>query len=201
MYSRNQLICALKSLAAEDDTQPNKSYKQLLDYHAQRLNFQSYEHYRSWLSKAPDTALGNLSTQLMERVCATKMPSYDEPYYEITPVAEGYSYYTHWIGYDRNGYEVRVPRPLDAQSSVPELRKLLNYPIYVIENGLELVAWQYKWKATAYVAARLAKVHFFSFFCQDHLVDHDVQPELVRLRSAEKMAKMQGEIKKRYDSF
>lgn len=194
MYSRNQLICALKNLACTDDSLPNKSYNQLLIYHAQRLGFQSYEHYRRWVSSAPETALGNLSTRLMAHVCATKLPSFNEPYYEFISIPNGLSFYSHWIGYDNNGYEVRVPRPLDGQYSVPAVRKLLNRPIYVVEHGLELLSWQYKWKATAYIADRVARKYLSSFFAKDHLVDHDVPKDLVQLRVAEKLAKMQDEI-------
>jgi hypothetical protein len=63
-------------------------------------------------------------------------------------------------------------------------------PIYVVEHGLELLSWQNKWQTTAYIAERLAQQYFNSFVAKDHLVDHDVPMELVRLRVAENLAKI-----------
>lgn len=143
MYSRHQLLLAFKRLASVENSPSNKSHCQRLNYHAQRLDFQSFEHYQRWLKSAPETSLAKLSIRLMEHVCATKLPSLDEPYFEFTPMPEGFSYYTHWIGWDKCGNEVRAPRPLNAQDSVPQLRNLLDYPIYVIESARELRAWQY----------------------------------------------------------
>lgn len=194
MYSRHQLLLAFKRLASVEDSPSNKSHCQRLNYHAERLGFQTFEHYRRWLKSAPEKSLGKLSIGLMEHVCATKLPSLDEPYFEFTPMPEGFSYYTHWIGWDKCGNEVRVPRPLNAQDSVPQLRKLLDYPIYVIESVHELLAWQYRWKSTGYIPESIARDFFASFFKKDHLVDPNVSTELIRQRSAERQAKMDREI-------
>jgi hypothetical protein len=194
MYSRNQLVSALKSLASVDDSLPDKSYNQLLNYHAQRLQFQSYEHFRRYVNSAPSVALGNLSTKLMERVCASKLPSFNEPYYEFTPFPGGLGYYSHWIGWDKNGNEVRVPRPLDAQHSVPAVRKLLKKTIYVIENKSEILPWQYLWRAPAYISHSIATEFYPRFFSQEHLVDPDVPRKLVQLRIAENFANLSKSI-------
>lgn len=186
MHNRNQLIQSLKSLAQIDDSHPEKSYCQRLNYHAQRLGFQNFEHYRRCLKSTPEASLGNISTRLLERTCATKLPTSDTPYVELTPLPNGFTFYSHWIGWDKNGNEVRVPRPLDAQRSVPRLRKLLEYPIYVVENLDELISWQYTWKSTAYLPQDMAQKYFPSLFAQDHLIDPNVPIELIRQKTAEK---------------
>ena len=189
MYNRNQLLRAFKSLAHADDSQADQGHCQRLHYHAQRLGFQNFEHYRRWLKTAPETSLANISTRLMERVCATRMPSLDEPYVEFTPVLDGISYYSCWIGWDSNGDDVRGPRPLDAKRSVPLMRKKNEHPVYVVESPRELLAWQYRWKAMAYLPEALARAFFPSFFGKG-LVDPNVSPELVSQRALERHARL-----------
>lgn len=193
MYTSNQLIRALKSLAYSDDSKSDQGHCQRLHYHARRLGFQNFEHYRRWLKSAPEASLAKLSTRLMEQVCATRLPSLDAPYVEFTPIPDGISYYSHWIGWDQHGNEVRAPRPLDAQHSVPRLRKLLDHPIYVVESARELLAWQYQWKATAYLPEELAREFFPSFFSKDHFVDPNVPHELVRQRATERQAQLMSD--------
>lgn len=183
MYTSNQLIRALKSLAEADTAQSDQGHCQRLHYHARRLGFQSFEHYRRWVKSAPQESLGNLSTKLMERVCATRLPSLEAPYVELTPVPDGMSYYSYWVGWDSHGNEVRVPRPLDAQHSIPRLRKLVDYPIYVVESARELLAWQYQWKSAAYLPEELAR-QFFPSLWKDQQVDPNVSSDLVRQRAA-----------------
>ncbi|WP_310611395.1 hypothetical protein [Limnohabitans sp.] len=184
MHNRNQLIHSLKSIAQADNSCPEKSYCQRLNYHAQRVGFQNFEHYRRWLKSAPEASLGNISTRLLERTCATKLPTINAPYVELTPLPNGFSFYSHWIGWDRHGNEVREPRPLDAQHSVPKLRRLLNYPIYVVETLNEMLAWQYTWKSTAYLPEDMVRKYFPSLFAKKRLIDPNVSTELIRQQAA-----------------
>ena len=188
MFNSHQLIRALKSLAYADDSLSDLSQCQRLHYHARRLGFQNFEHYRRSLRNAPEESLEKLSTRLMERVCATKLPSVDGPYVELTPVPDGISYYSYWIGWDKDGEEVRAPRPIDAQHSVPKLRKLLDHPIYVVESPRELLVWQYLWKSTAYLPEELAREFFPSLFNVNSRVDSNVPQELIRQRALARYA-------------
>lgn len=191
MYTSQQLINAVKSLADVDGSGSGFSYCQLLDFHAQSLNFQNFRHYRQWVKSAPETSLLNLSTRLRERVCATKLPTLDEPYVEFTPLPTGIGYYSYWIGWDKHGEEVRIPRPLDAQHSVPRLRKLKLHPVYVVESPEELISWQYRWKAPAYIPEKLAQEFYPCCFEKRHLVDPNVPTEVVKRRVQER-ASQQG---------
>jgi hypothetical protein len=99
-----------------------------------------------------------------------------------------------WIGWDKNGDEVRVPRRLDGAGTVPSLRSQSESPIYVIERDTELLAWRAHWGSTAIVPEDLAKEHFGSLFDRGHLVASEPPMDLVRAKSAKQIAAWNSNI-------
>ena len=181
MFNRKQLLIAFKSFADSEVAPPGLGHCQRLDFHARRLGFNDYHHFHETLKAPPARMLGEISIQLLERVCATKEPSRaDCAYYELIPMDGQIGFYSYWIGWDAQGEEVRVPRSLNGKLSVPALRKKMSHPVYVVESERELLAWRAGWNSSAYVPEDLAKGHFASLFDREHLVSKDPPIDLIR---------------------
>lgn len=171
MFNYKHVIDSVKALAFNCKTDNKLSHCQLLDFQAKRLGFQSYHHLRETLRHLPQDSFAGLSIGLMRRICEMRVPrARSNAYFEFLPLPNGVGYYSYWIGWDTNGEEVRVPRPLDGRSAVNRLREIVNYPIYVIESDSELAAWQHVWKSTAYIPEELARKHFPKCFNKRHLI-------------------------------
>jgi hypothetical protein len=195
MFNRKQLLIAFKSFADSEVSPPGLGHCQRLDFHAMRLGFSNYHHFHETLKAPPARMLGEISIQLMERVCATKEPSREDcAYYELIPMGGQIGFYSHWIGWDAQGEEVRVPRPLNGKLSVPELRKQVSEPVYVVESDRELLAWRTGWNARAYVPEDLAKSHFASLFDRGHLIAADPPLDLIRQKGLARQQELLANI-------
>lgn len=183
MFSSQMLISSLKRLAAKDENLPSLSHQQRLNHHARRVGFLNYEHYQKHLKNPPNNSLDNLSLRLVEYFCSTKLPSLNCPYYEFTPDRGSVIYYSYWIGYDKNGEEVRIPRPLEGRDSVMMLRKHQQHPVYVVESEQELLTWLFRWNSKAYIPEKLAHKFFPRCFNKHHLVERDFDREMVIKKS------------------
>lgn len=175
------------------------SHCQMLNEKSQELGFQSYHHLRESLKGLPDDQFGPVSIGLMRRVCETKLPSQDCPYYEFYtwPNRHGeVGFYSHWIGWDKHGEEVRVPRPLHGRESVLGLRKIEDRPIYVVETEIEVLLWQFRWGAIGYVPEALAKHFFGSIFEKGRRAEENPPMDLVKAKSEARMAKILAQVKK-----
>lgn len=134
------------------------SYSERLDAHAREIGFNSYQHFLLSLAKLSDERIGNISTKLMRLACARTLPKPSHHYYEfIAHKDRRMRFYSHWIGWDKRGQEVRVPSTMNASYRVPNLRERLAAPVYVIENRKQLLAWRNKWRGMAYVLRAIAE--------------------------------------------
>jgi hypothetical protein len=178
---------------------PGLSHCQMLNAKSQELGFQSYHHLREGLKGLPDDQFGPVSIGLMRRLCETKLPSQDCPYYEFYtwPNKHGeISFYSEWAGWDKYGEEVRVPRPLDGRESVLGLRKIEERPIYVVETEIEVLLWQFRWGAIGYVPEALARLFFGSTFNKERRIEKDPSMDLVKAKSEERMVRIYAQAQK-----
>ena len=182
-FQFQDIIQNVKSPSAIDESVPEFSHCQLLEVRARWLGFQSFNHMRETLRHLPADNLSRVSLGLMRRLCANKLPSQDCAYYEFIRLPKGVGYYSYWIGWDKHGDEVRVPRPLVGLDSVRAVRKASGVPVYVVENDRELTAWQNVWRSTAYIPKDLAVRRFPLQFEKRHLVEPDPPMNLVKMRA------------------
>lgn len=178
-FTYKQVIDSFKSPASIDDGLLEFSHCQRLNIKARQLGFQSYVHLRKTLKQLPQDSFASVSLRLMRRICEQKLPTRECRYFEFVPLPKGIGYYSEWIGWDKNGSEVRVPRPLHGMPSVNGLRKAVDFPVYVVESDNEIYAWQNIWKSTAYIPEDLAKRYFARYFNKQHLVEVDLPLERV----------------------
>ncbi|EGQ9065139.1 hypothetical protein WD347_004562 [Vibrio parahaemolyticus] len=183
MFAYQDIVAGVKA-AAKTNRSEDYSHCQLLNLYSRNLGFQSFHHLQTSLKTIPNDNFGQISTKLMRKVCASKLPSQDSSYFEFWCHADGsISFYSYWIGWDRFGKEVRVPRPLIGLSSVKGLREQNDAPVYVLESSKEVLAWKYGWKGTAYMPESIAREYFAFSFNKDHLVDKNPNMALVRKNS------------------
>ena len=166
MFKYQDLTDGLKSLSSAEDTPKGLKHCHAINFQAKTLGFRDYYDFQQTLKKTPIDELAGLSIGLMRRICEKRLPRLQDcPYFEFVSLPNnGVGYYSHWVGWDANGDEVRVPRPLIGLSSVQGMRKAVDYPVYVVESERELTAWQQWWRSTVYVPEALARTHFTRFF-------------------------------------
>lgn len=189
MFDSKLLLSAFKSLAMSEAAPPELGHCQRLNFQAQSLGYNDYHHVLRLFKKPTESTLNSLPIRLLKRVCAQQLPSRrDCAYVELYALGSKIGFYSYWIGWDKNGDEVREPRRLDGQGTVTGLRSQSESPIYVIERDTELLAWRADWGSTAIVPEDLAKQHFASLFDRDHMVACEPPMDLVRAKAAQKIA-------------
>lgn len=147
------------------------SYSERLEFHSREIGFNSYHHFLASLARFSDDRIGKVSTKLMRRACARALPKPSETYYEfIAQRGRRIRFYSHWIGWDQRGQEVRVASSMRADYCVPMRREQLAAPVYIIETRTQLLAWRNKWQGMAYVSSELAKREMRQAFERDNEV-------------------------------
>jgi hypothetical protein len=170
MFQVSELIDAVKNLASTD-LEYGRSHCQALDFHAKQLGFHSFHHLTRSLKRLPSDRIGTISVKLMRQISLRRIPSLDFTYFEFMATGGDFGFYSYWIGWDKRGQEVRVPRPLTGAEIAASLRKMAAYPIYVVESDKELLAWRYNWLSTALIPEHLAKRFFPFAFNKDFMVE------------------------------
>jgi hypothetical protein len=183
MFQSQEIFDAVKSLAANDPIN-GFSHCQILEIKVRQLGFQSFHHMRETLKHLSPSVFSTVSISLMRKICEKRLPTLDCAYFEFMMLPkQGVGFYSKWAGWDRHGDEVRVPRPLDGVPTAQGLRKLADYPIYVLESSKEITAWRYNWKATALIPDSLARETFPLSFSKYLMVDKNPPMDLVRKKS------------------
>jgi hypothetical protein len=194
MFDSQLLISAFKSLAAEA-APPDLGHCQRLNFQARRLGYNDYHHVLRLFKKPTENTLQSLPVRLLQRICAKQLPTRSDcAYVELYALGRKVGFYSSWIGWDKDGDEVRVPRRLDGLASVSGLRGQSESPIYVIERDTELLAWRADWRSTAIVPEDLARAHFGSLFDRQHLVASDPPYDLIRAKSARQIAALESNV-------
>jgi hypothetical protein len=125
MFQFAEIIDAVKQLAVTD-SQQSRSHCQALDFYARQLAFQSFYHMKQSLQRLPSDRFGTISLKLMRSIAEQRIPTLECPYYEFISYGDDRpGFYSQWIGWDMNGEEVRVPRPLAPVATAAGLRKPL----------------------------------------------------------------------------
>lgn len=153
-------------------------YTERLHFHAREMGFNNYDHFLLTLAKLSDDRIGKINTKLLRLACARMMPKANQDYYEfIANKDRRMRFFSHWIGWDKRGKEVRVPSLINAPYCVPRFRERLDAPVYVIETREQLRAWQHKWHGMAYVNQPLAERELHLAFDREQDVMHDIRSE------------------------
>ncbi|MCF5016489.1 hypothetical protein GIW67_00775 [Pseudomonas lactis] len=153
-----------------------------LELKAKHLGYQNWNHLLDTLKNEPAKDRLHKSTmRLMQRVCQVRLPLRNKAYVQLTvlPVG-GVGHYSYWIGWDKTGNEVRVPRPIDGREQARKLRKLQPSPVFAIETERELIAWQHLWFSTAIVLPDLAREFFPALFNKTHLVAKNPPIDIIK---------------------
>ncbi|EJU8778381.1 hypothetical protein R7D66_23565 [Vibrio sp. Vb2354] len=183
MFAYQDIVAGVKA-AAKSNRSEDYTHCQLLNLYSRNLGFENFHQLQTSLKALPKDNFGQISTKLMRKVCAQKLPSQDSSYFEFLCHPDGStSFYSYWIGWDRFGKEVRVPRPLIGLTSVKGMREHRDMPVYVLESSKEVLAWKYGWKGTAYMPESVAREFFAFSFNKEHLVDDNPDMEQVRKNS------------------
>lgn len=179
MFNFKEVVKAIKK--QRDDADASASHCQLVETRAKALGFQSYHHLRETLKRLPSDEFGNISLKILRKLCSERIPTLDCPYFEFHALPKNKTgFYSHWIGWNKKGEEVRVPRPLEGPETARGLRDLSRTPIYVVETSNEVLAWRYNWHATALIPEHLAREFFGSTFNRSHLVEANPPIDLIR---------------------
>ncbi|WP_249978225.1 hypothetical protein [Vreelandella olivaria] len=180
MFAYQECLDSLKYLA-KNSIRTDLSYCQRLDFYSCKFGFNNYHHFQKTMPKLPTDRFGKVSLRLMRQYCQTARPGLDMAYYELyAEKGPKIAFYSHWVGWDKIGREVREPRPLDAQKSIDGLRELFVHPIYIVENHRQLLGWLHNWYGTALVPQTLAKYYFPEKFDRKRLVCDHVDIKLIR---------------------
>ncbi|AQR67582.1 hypothetical protein BZG29_03800 [Janthinobacterium sp. LM6] len=179
MFSIESVLKAFKYL--EDKSNSSLSHCKMLNVRAIALGYQSYHHFRETLKGLPKDEFGKVSLRVMRKICQNRMPLQSCAYYEFHSLPNrATGFYSHWIGWDEEGEEVRAPRPLNGTSTAKGLREAMSAPVYVIETLAELNVWRHIWHSTALVPEALAKESFVKAFDKEKFVSQDPPIEIIR---------------------
>lgn len=102
-------------------------------------------------------------------------------YYDFTAEFDSVSFVSEYLGYDKDGNEVRVPRLVTGDLKALQMLRSVG-PLYVIANASELITWRWFWRGPAYLPGELAKAYFPTCFNREHHVVERPCLELVRAK-------------------
>lgn len=180
MFSAQQVLDSVKNMQLAD-APTDLSHCQYLRYSAQKLGFNSYESLKTYLESPPTDRIGKVHTELMRKVCSLRLPEANKDYVHMTSYGSfSFGYYSHWIGWDSQGDEVRVPSGDCFGDLVVKYREYFSDPVYVIETKNELLSWQFLWNANAIIPYKLAETAFKSLFNKKHLVAKKPPIDLIK---------------------
>ncbi|OYQ23351.1 hypothetical protein [Pseudomonas mandelii] len=94
-------------------------------------------------------------------------------------------YDSYFIGWDKHGNEVRVPRLGHDKLAITDFRTYFELPLYVIETSRELLSWQFGWGSFAAIPEGVAREHFPSLFNKKHLVVEDPPIKKIKRKARE----------------
>lgn len=187
IFNAQQILDSVKSMKVANSP-ADLSHCQYLHHNAQLLGFPSYEALKTYLESPPLDRVGKIHTGLMRKICSVRLPSIDNSYIRMISYDDlSIGYDSYWIGWDRFGREVRVPREGFDKDSVINFRSVVRNPVYVVESERELLTWQFLWRSDAAIPAELAKARFRSLFNKKHLVVADPPIDLIKKRIQQDM--------------
>lgn len=132
-------------------SQKNLRHKACLSIVARRYGFDSWETcfeafknaFKSWRDAGKES-------------CAVAVADEKKSYYFVE-MHEYYerSYFSHWVGYTDDGYELRVPSEVNPEWFIRSFRELRNQTLYVIKSSEDYKRWMLFWHGPALVECEL----------------------------------------------
>lgn len=178
-FSTASILSTFKSM--EVANAPKLKHTQYLNYCAQLLGYSDYNHFKGCLESAPSDRIGDFHTALMKKICALRVPKEDVDHVRFSHFdGTSIGFDSYFIGWDKRGNEVRVPRTGHCKLAIIDFRTYLDHPLYVIETEAEFSAWQWNWGSFAAVPVAMAKAHFGSIFNKQHLVVENPPLDLIK---------------------
>ncbi|MGK7896446.1 MAG: hypothetical protein AB4372_23220 [Xenococcus sp. (in: cyanobacteria)] len=185
MLSYEECLDYLKLLTKLSNYE-NKTYCQKLDIISRKFGFNNYYEFKNTLEKLPSERFFKVSSELIKEYCLIATPDPNNQYYFFTALnSKEFSYYSYWIGFDKFGEEVRVPRLINPEQVINIFRDSSNSPspIYIIENNKQLLCWWSNWYGKALITKELAEAVFPSFFNKEWRICKNVDTELIKKRN------------------
>lgn len=125
----------------------DRNHKFYLNLVSRRYGYENYdalflrfkEEVQNWRNKGRD-------------LCESRRAEAHRSYYFVTMHDSfQYSYYSHWVGWDDEGYELRVPSQMSPKWVIEFVRESLREPLYIIHNEDEAFRWMWFWQGHALV--------------------------------------------------
>ena len=163
MSSYQECIAYLKYIAKVSNY-PNKTHCQKLDICSQEFGFRNYYDFKHTFSEFSLDRTWDIYSKMARKYCQVAQPNPNLEYYFFTAYeSQDYSYYSHWIGWDKVGKEVREPSLIKAKQIVDIVRELSDKEdiIYVINTSMQYIQWSCNWYGKAVISQNIAE-HFLS---------------------------------------
>jgi len=179
MFTTESTLVAFKSMEVAN-VPTNLTHAQTLDYKAKLLGFAHYHHFKTSLEKAPADRAAHIRDAIMRKICAARLPHPEARHVRmVAHDDENVGFDSYWIGWDKQGDEVREARTGFGKSRIEAFRARNLQPIYLLNDGQELIAWLTGWRSFAAVPVDLAQEYFPDMFDQKHLVAENPPYELI----------------------
>lgn len=125
----------------------DRSHKYYLNHLAIKYGYESYDELYSIFIDGIHTWRDRGKSS-----CLTRVFDLNRSYFYVTMHGDfEYSYYSHFEGYDEEGYELRAPSLVKPEWIVKLVRESLKEPLYIIHNKEEQARWVWFWKGHALV--------------------------------------------------
>ena len=125
---------------------------------AKKFGYNGLDHLQK------DYAVRAIKSSLERRrlACAELLPddrlnSYYQ--FDINNEDASMGYYSHWAGYDEEGYELRVPSLIRGEILIKIFRETMGRIAYVIEDLESLYQWRFVWGGLAVINAELVETN------------------------------------------
>lgn len=153
---RNLVKFVQRHARASKKQDQSLSYCQQLESLSKRLGYRNYNALKS------DDIARKLRCAFETRrnFCANLLPDdTNNDYYQFHVSNDGRSvgYYSHWTGYDSEGYELREPSIIRGEILIKAFREELGADAYVIEDVESLYQWLFVWRGYAIINSQIAE--------------------------------------------
>lgn len=192
MSSYQECIAYLKCIAKVSNYS-KKGHCQKLDICSREFGFKNYHDFKHTFPKFSLDRKGHVYSKIARKYCQVAEPNPNIKYYFFTAYeSQDYSYYSHWIGWDKMGKEVRAPSLIKAKQIVDIFRESSDKKdiIYVIDTSMQYIQWFCNWYGKAVISQNIAEQFFSSAFNQKGRVCKDVDIELVKARIEDSQEKL-----------
>ena len=128
-------------------------YKEL---YARKYGFESLDHLqKDYTVRALKASFENRRLACAQLKPNDKVNNYYQ--FDLDDEDQSIGYYSHWTGYDEEGYEMRAPSLIRAEVLIENFRNHMGKEAYVIEDMESLYQWRFVWGGIAIINANLVE--------------------------------------------